>query len=322
MMKKGVICVGLLSALLLTGCNNQSNTSKTSSSTSTAVKKVSSVKYYQKLNKADKKQLKFHFTAEKERDGFYSITAKIKNESKSSVKFNLKDMFIYKADGKKIKSARDEKLTVKAHETCSIKNLFTNISVGTLNDSTNYFIYLDPANKLSKFDFRIATGKATKEANKLEVSNTVKPTTNADLPSAVRTAKNGSSTGAGKTPGIGGGGTGSSTGSTTGSTAASNKPNAPARILTNADMARSLYLHSMNMNPEVGQSVNVIDTGSGYKIVDNSLNGTTGNTTYLTYSGDETDASGNVLANLGQLAGHTAGQPDGWVYNGINYSSY
>ncbi|AKP67818.1 hypothetical protein [Companilactobacillus ginsenosidimutans] len=277
-MKKGVIIVGLLSALVLSGCSNgNSSSSKTASSSQTSTVK-SEATDYAKLSKAAKKDIKFSFKADKV-GSKYDISATIKNESKKSVKFKLADIEIFNADSSKIDSSRDGTVVIKGHSSCKVKKLFTGISADELNESTNYFIYKSPDNKLSKFNFAIATGTATKQANEMETSNTYKPTTNATAPDAANSSN-------------------------------SKNPAAPAKILTSAEMARALYAHSMNYPGTRGdEGITVSETAYGYKVTDDILGPDKPFYTYFNFAGDELDANGNVIATYDQLAKPTASLP-------------
>ncbi|WP_300560876.1 hypothetical protein [Companilactobacillus sp.] len=310
-MKKGVIIVGLISALVLSGCSNTNHCTKNTNTVKTTATKNAVVQYYQNLEKAEKKQVKFVFDASKVSQG-YDISVKIKNESKKQVKFKLSEFKIYNVHEKDIKSARDDVLVIKPHETCTIKKLFVDLKKSTLNNSTNYFIYYNEKNKLARFAFDIASGVDTKQANELQSSNENKPTTNEEAPKAVQNGQTGNSNTSTSNSGTSSNASGVSSSSTS--------PTAPAKILTSAQMARDLYLHSMNLSPARGADVAVESTGYGYKITDNGLDD--GPVTYYNYAGDELDSSGNVIATFAHLAGPTAGEPEGFVQNGTNYNQY
>lgn len=303
-MKKGVIIVGLMSALLLSGCSHTNNSTNTNNpAKSTSVKKQA-VQEYQNLSKANKKKIKFDFKASKMRSG-YDISIKIHNETNKQVKFNLAEFKIYSATDVDLKSARDESLTIRPHETCGVRALFTNVKKSVLNDTGNYFIYISLKNKLSRFAFDIATGKDTKEANQLQSTNANKPTTNEEAPKVVQQQNESN--------------TGESTADSNESEDSNEEANKPAKILTSANMAKALYLHSMGFPSSRGGDVYASQTAYGYKVVDN---GVADSTTYYNNAGDELDASGNVIATFANLAGPTAADPEGFVSNGKNYSEY
>ncbi len=286
-MKKGVIIVGLLSVVLLAGCSNKSSSSSSSPSPSNVSTTKSSVMYYQKLTKAEKKEVKFEFKATKVSNG-YDISVKIKNESSKQVKFDMGEISIFSPESSEIDAQRDEKIVVKPHEAVTVKKLFTDIPADILNDSSNYFIYLNQKNKLGRFTFQIASGTATKQANDLESGNTYKPTTNSEAPKAAQTNQ---------------------------------QPQATAKILTSAEMAKALYMHSMSL-PSTRTGISVSDTANGYKVVDDAVGANLGMTSYYNYAGDELDANGNVIATFAQLSKPTAIDPSGFQYNGTNYNQY
>ncbi|KRL67489.1 hypothetical protein [Companilactobacillus versmoldensis] len=315
-MRKGVIIVGLLSAMILSGCGHTNGSTSASSPTKTAAEKSSTVKYYQKLSKADKREIKFAFKAKKLKSDF-DVSATVKNESKHSVKFKLSDFKVLRSDGTYRKSSREEKLVVKPHETVDIKHLFTGFSATFLNNSGNYFVYKDNENKLSRFNFEIAVGTATKQANQMTTTNGYKPTTNSEAPAATTSPEKGGSSSSS-------GSSGSSTATQApAKTPETTNPNATATVLTSPEMATYLYMHSMGYATSIGlrDGITTTATGNGgYKVVDSEFQ--TPIVTYYNRAGDEIDANGNVISKFATLAGHTAAEPDGFVYNGINYSKY
>lgn len=302
-MKKGVFVVGLLCLVLLSGCSafNGSGHGSSSVGISSSDKKISVP--YQKLSKADKRKVKFDFSAVKVK-AEYDITLKIKNESKHAVRFNLAEFKIFSAIDRDIMSDRKGDLVVKPHEACTIEHLFVDINKSSLNDPTNYFIYIDQKNKLSKFTFRIASGTDTKQANELTSTNDNHVTTNVEAPKAALPNNASGST---------------DSGSDAGDSEASTNSSAPARILTSAAMAKALYLHSMGFTSARGEGVYATPTSYGYKVTDDALQNST---SYFNNSGDELDANGNVIATFSTLAGPTAAAPEGFIYKDSNYSQY
>lgn len=311
-MKKGVFLVGLLSLLLLSGCSIFGGSGhRTSSVGVSSMDKKNSVSY-EKLSKASKRKVKFDFSAEKV-DSNYAINVDIKNESTHAVRFNLADFKIFSAVDKDYSSDRQGDLVVKPHEACGITHLFVELNKETLNDPSNYFIYIDQNYKLSKFTFRIASGTGTKEANELTSTNDNHVTTNVDAPKAAfskGTSNNTNASDSGSSDVEGSASSGSETVA---------KPTAPAKILTSASMAKALYLHSMGFTSARGEDVDVVATDNGYKVTDNALQGSTN---YFNGSGDELDDSGNVIATFSSLAGPTAADPEGFIYKDENYTQY
>lgn len=307
-MKKGVVLFGLLSLLLLGGCSAFGGSGQKAHSDSGSAVSDRSAVDYQKLSKADKRKVKFDFRAVSSRSD-YDITVKIKNEAARPVRFDFAEFKIYSAIDRDIKSDRHDSLVVKPHEVCEVRRLFTGINKSTLNDPTNYFVYIDQHYKLSKFTFRITSGKATKEANQLTASNDNHVTTNVDAPKAAFSGSSGSQS------------AGNSSGSvaSSGADSSSADPSAPAKILTSASMAKALYLHSMGFTSARGEGVYAVPTSYGYKVTDDALQNTV---SYFNNSGDELDANGNVIATFSTLAGPTAAAPEGFIYKDANYSQY
>ncbi|WP_125768261.1 hypothetical protein [Companilactobacillus furfuricola] len=311
-MKKGVFVVGLLSLLLLSGCSAFGNSHRETSSVGiSSMDKKNSVAY-EKLSKAAKRQVKFDFTAEKADSG-YDINVNIKNESKHLVRFDFADFKIFSPVDRDYESDRSGNLVVKPHEACGITHLFVGLNKDTLNDPSNYFVYIDPNYKLSKFTFRIATGTSTKEANEMTSTNDNHVTTNVDAPKAAFSNGTSNSTNAADS------GSSDVAGSASSGSESISKPTAPAKILDSTAIAKALYLHSMGFTAARGEDVDVVSTDYGYKVTDNALSGSAN---YYNDSGDELDDNGNVIATFSSLAGPTAADPEGFIYKNSNYSQY
>lgn len=156
-MKKNLVYVGLVSALLLTGFSTTNGLvaqAACTSSVKASETKGAACEYYQKLDKAEQKKVDVTYTTTK--DGSkYDVNAKIDNKSSKSVKLNLGDVCIYNKDGSKIKSAKTNTVVVKAHETCNVKKLFTGVSKSTLESKNDCIIYMNPEHKLGTYDFKL-----------------------------------------------------------------------------------------------------------------------------------------------------------------------
>lgn len=155
-MKKNLVYVGLVSALLLTGFSTTNGIAQAActSSVKAAETKSSTCEYYQKLDKAEQKKVEFTYTTTKA-DGKYDVNAKIDNKSNKSVKLNLADICIYNKDGSKIKSAKTGSVIIKSGQTCTIKKLFTKVAESTLKSKNDCIIYMNPEHKLGTYSFKL-----------------------------------------------------------------------------------------------------------------------------------------------------------------------
>jgi hypothetical protein len=168
-MKQEIVIAALICTSVLAGCsNNQSGDSKTSN-TKTVVKNTET-KYYQKLSRADQKQVKFNFTVKKS-GNWHAISMKIKNNSDKNVKFKVDQFFISTADGNKVSDMQDGTFTVKPGKTYNFNKLFDELSSQIVNNKKLYFIYLNTSNKLGKLDFDIPDDNAGGESSNSSSTN-------------------------------------------------------------------------------------------------------------------------------------------------------
>lgn len=154
-MKKNLVYVGLVCALLLTGASTTNVAQAACSNDAKAAATKGTVcKYYQKLDKADQKKVAVSYSTTKV-GSKYDVNAKIENKSAKTVKFNLGDICIYNKNGSKIKSAKTNTVTVKPKGTCNVKKLFTGVSAGTLKSKDDCIIYSNSEHKLGSYDFKL-----------------------------------------------------------------------------------------------------------------------------------------------------------------------
>ncbi|WP_125768258.1 hypothetical protein [Companilactobacillus furfuricola] len=155
-MKKNLVYVGLVCALLLTGASTTNGVAQAAcgSTVKAAAEKGAVCKYYQKLDKADQKKVDVTYTTTKV-GSKYDVNAKIENKSAKTVKLNLGDICIYNKDGNKIKSAKTNTVTVKPKGSCTVNKLFTGVSKETLKSKNDCIIYMNPEHKLGSYDFKL-----------------------------------------------------------------------------------------------------------------------------------------------------------------------
>jgi len=138
-MKKTIILLtGLLLLLVASGC---SNTAKSTHPTSPiqASHKQTIVKYYQKLNSADQKKVKFNFSAKQNNLG-YLIAVKVKNNTDKIIKLD-KSKFSLKQATNTTPSDLNGVITIKPKHAKTINNLFQKLTVSELAQTNNYVTY-------------------------------------------------------------------------------------------------------------------------------------------------------------------------------------
>ncbi|MFD1471662.1 hypothetical protein [Companilactobacillus mishanensis] len=279
-MEKSIITLGLICALALTGCSNNSSSEsndKNSSNEKTIIKKDAVTKYYQNLSKADKKKVNFKFSLKKT-ERWHSVSVKISNNSDKTVKFKLNQFFISELNGNKVATLKEGTITVKPNKSLTYDKLFGELSSQIINKKDVYFIYVDLNNKLAKLNFSIPddnpNNSNSSNSNSSNSSELKKSTTDQ------ATKKSG-------------------------------------HVITSADMAEKLYMHAMCKAPGMEKYLTVTETPAGYKISDSDA--IPADITYIDYKGEAQDDQGNITGTYDQMVGPTQIQPEGFVYNGHHY---
>lgn len=154
-MKKSVIVVGLMSALLLAGCSSN-NSSSSNSNGNSSISKSESSTAYQKLSSNDKKNVEFKVTKDgsdgDDEDSDFDLSMKITNKTKKTIKFD-KSKFNLLINGEK-KASSDEKgtLVIKPGEHSTIKEIFEDVSGSILKSSGLTIQYLNGNNVVATPD--------------------------------------------------------------------------------------------------------------------------------------------------------------------------
>lgn len=154
-MKKSVVALGLMSALLLAGCSNgNASTSNNDNNTkSSSVAKKDKAVSYQDLTSNKKKNVKFNVTKDKdEDDNSADLSLTIKNNTNKDIKFN-QAKFSLMADGdKKAISEKTGTIVVRAGHKGTIDELFDDVSTDVLNSTNLSIQYLNSDNVVAKPD--------------------------------------------------------------------------------------------------------------------------------------------------------------------------
>lgn len=280
-MKKTGLIVSALALLVLGGCSTTSSQTQTSKSNQSKASKVrTDTKYYQNLDKSDKADLHFTFkqdrdeTAEDYADPVYVLSMTVKNKSNKTVKFD-KSKFIFIHDKTyKINSSQAGTLVVKPNQTKTVNQLFENIGEQALVGLDAKVVYLNSKNKLK--DIKPNVLKSTPGSSDNDKAWDSKDTgkSDADL-------------------------------NQNASEATENTAN--SRIKS-ADMAKSLFVHSMGMVPDMKSEVSAVENSDGYEIT------YLGTSTLINFNGDEVDPDCTVTP-YAKLAGPTQNE-NSWTYNG------
>lgn len=277
--------IGFLILLLITGCG-KSKINSTSAMDNT-VKKAVVTKYYQNLSSTDKKLVKFKFSEDQDEtednyaDPVYVISVKITNKSNKIIKFDKSKFLIYVSEQTKFPSNKQGILALKPGQTKSINQLIENVAEQALVGGGSYFIYLNTSNKLAAADFTIKS-PARSESNQ---GNTM----NSD--STKETSSDSSM----------------SQSSQQSNTSSTDKNSDSNDVITSADMAASLYAHSMALDPAI---VKAVPVDGGYQIVEPDY----ASRTIVNSNGNITNDDGST-SSFDELKQPTQKDPNGWHYN-------
>ncbi|WP_125709360.1 hypothetical protein [Companilactobacillus zhongbaensis] len=255
--------------------SSQTQSSKDSQSKSSQTK--SETKYYQNLSNADKKKVTFSFkqdrdeTAEDYADPVFVMSMTVKNKSDKTIKFD-KSKFIFIHDKTyKINSDQTGTLTVKPGKTKVVNQLFENVPEQALVGIDGKVVYLNSQNKLKDIKPSGLQSHDDSSDNDKAVDSQTQGTSSADL------SKN------------------------------NTDDNTNNRRIKSADMAKSLFIHAMAVDPSLKSDVEAVETDDGYELTYHGIS------TLITFNGDEVTPDGDV-APFAQLAGPTH-RSSGWVYN-------
>ncbi|MCH4009413.1 hypothetical protein [Companilactobacillus sp.] len=149
-MKKSIILMGIISAMLLAGCS--SNSSSSNSANDPANVSGSTSNAYQKLSQQDKKQVKFSFKLTQEDKNKYSVNMTVKNNSSKNISLKYADFSLIRGD-ETIKSDKKGTTTLSHGQAITINQLFTKVSTTTLSNGQVKIQYLNSDNIVAKPDF-------------------------------------------------------------------------------------------------------------------------------------------------------------------------
>lgn len=149
-MKKSIILMGIISAMLLTGCS--SNSSSSNSANDPANVSGSTSNAYQKLSQQDKKHVKFSFKLTQEDKNKYSVNMTVKNNSSKNISLKYADFSLIRGD-ETIKSDKKGTTTLSHGQAITINQLFTKVSTTTLSNGQVKIQYLNSDNIVAKPDF-------------------------------------------------------------------------------------------------------------------------------------------------------------------------
>ncbi|AKP67820.1 hypothetical protein [Companilactobacillus ginsenosidimutans] len=268
----------VMALLTIVGCSN--NSTKSTNDSQTKSTNTASV-FYQNLNKQDKKNVRFTFsededqTADEIADPVYVVSMKVKNNSNKTIKFDQSKFILIASKTTKFTSAKTGTLTLKPGKQTTVNQLIENVGEQALVSDDSIFVYLNDSNKIGTANF--ANKKSDSTSTTSSKSNTDSNSNKAADDSTSQTTQDSS------------------------------------HIITSSDMALSLYLHAMAVDPDAYADADVQEVSNGYRI---SL--WPGSSSVISFAGDEIDDNGEVTP-FSQLVGPTHSS-SGWVYNGHNYN--
>lgn len=154
------------------------------------------VVYFDNLGAKAKKNVKFHFTQQKDETAdstngaVYVISTKITNKTNKVVKFDRSKFLLYVSTNEKYKSNKSGKFKLSPGKSTSIHQLLGNVPEEALTNKKAEFIYLNKDNKLANVNFHIKNdtqASSSQTATPVQQSQSDANTTNDDQSNHVAT---------------------------------------------------------------------------------------------------------------------------------------